>query len=166
MKKLLKIIGYSIGSVIGLAVVALGCLYLYSLHEDSLRSIRYENPNPTERTNEDVIFGSFDEKTSIITLIATPEKYQNKRIRITGVAHLEFEENVIYVTKDDYKNKVWKNGLWISFPVETPDSKINELKKLNGKYVTIEGFFDTETGHFGVASGTIRNIQRYERAFW
>jgi len=97
---------------------------------------------------------------SIINLIATPEKYHGKVVRVIGVGNLEFEGNAVYLSREDFKY-VSNNGLWIELGEKA--TPYNEAKKFNGKYVIIEGTFDkNDTGHFGMWSGSIKKITRYE----
>ena len=97
---------------------------------------------------------------SIINLIATPEKYHGKIVRVIGVGNLEFEGNAIYLSRDDYKY-VSNNGLWIELGGSA--TPYDEAKKFNGKYVIIEGTFDkNDKGHFDMWSGSIKEITRYE----
>ena len=98
---------------------------------------------------------------SIINLIATPEKYHSKRVRVIGVGHLEFEWNAVYLSRDDYQNDVDRNGLWLVLGERA--TPYEEAQKFNGKYVIIEGTFDKNyTGHMGLWSGAITNITRYD----
>ncbi len=40
---------------------------------------------------------------SLINLIATPERYHGKWVRVQGVANFEFEGNALFLHKEDYK---------------------------------------------------------------
>jgi len=54
-------------------------------------------------------------EVSLIKLIATPEKYNGKRIQVIGYLHLEFEGNAIYLHKEDEEAGLSKNGFWVNF---------------------------------------------------
>ncbi len=100
---------------------------------------------------------------SIIKLIATPEQYHGKQIRVIGAGNLEFEGNLICLSKDDLKYGITRNCLWLSISPKSIDSNSKELESYNGKYVLVEGIFNsTKTGHFGMASGSIEKINRYQ----
>ncbi len=43
---------------------------------------------------------------SLINLIATPEKYNGKWVRVIGVARFEFEGDALFLSKSDYDYKV------------------------------------------------------------
>lgn len=100
---------------------------------------------------------------SLVQLIATPERYDGKLIRVHGVGNLEFEGNYLSLSKEDYQYHVG-NGVWL----ELGDRAISyeEAKEYNGKYVIVEGFYDKDDkGHFGMFHGSIKDISRYELWF-
>lgn len=66
-------------------------------------------------------------------------------------------------SKDDYKRAITKNAVWMALDEKLLEKTYENLKKSNGKYVIIEGIFNSkEKGHFDRYSGTIDNITRYE----
>lgn len=98
--------------------------------------------------------------TSLVKLIANPEKYDGKIIRVIGYLNLEFEGNAIYLHKEDYEHGLTKNGFWLDF-----SGSIKENKKLDfsKKYVIIVGKFDVRrNGHMGLFGGTIKDISRLD----
>jgi len=99
---------------------------------------------------------------SIIQLIATPEKFDGKRVAVMGYLRLEFEGNAIYIHKEDYERRIVKNGVWVS-----PLKGICEKpRSLNLKYVLLEGRFDANNnGHMGLNSGSIVDITRCQSWF-
>lgn len=95
---------------------------------------------------------------SIIQLIATPEKYQGKRVRILAFLRVEFEGSAVYLHKEDYEQAIHRNGLWIDLP-----RGISSGKGLTNQYVLVEGVFDgKQNGHMGLWSGTITDVTRLE----
>lgn len=112
------------------------------------------------------------EDVSIVNLIATPERYSGKVIRVDGVMVLQFEGDAIYLSKADAENHVFKNSISLQvdypklgIPEKEPSeleqrkqmlAKANSLKNMIGKYVLIEGVFDKNVrGHLGLSSGSI-----------
>lgn len=96
---------------------------------------------------------------SLIELIANPEKYHGKIIRVKGFLRLEFEGNGIYLSKEDWKHGVTKNAFWVGFDHDY----LKELKprKISGNWVFLEGVFDkNDKGHGGLFSGKIRSITK------
>ncbi len=119
------------------------------------------------------------EDVSIINLIATPERYSGKVVRVDGVLVLQFEGDAIYISKADAENSVSKNSISLQIdysklgiPEKEPSdpeqrkqmlSKAKSLKGMIGKSVLIEGFFDKNSrGHLGLSSGSI-NVTRVAR---
>ncbi|WDF54896.1 hypothetical protein [Mucilaginibacter sp. KACC 22063] len=99
-------------------------------------------------------------EVSLITLIANPDRYNGKQVRVIGYLNLEFEANSIYLHEDDYRQSIDKNGLWIEFK---PDSThLLEKAEYNHHYVLMEGTFSKTTGHMNGWSGSIENVTRLE----
>jgi hypothetical protein len=94
---------------------------------------------------------------TLIRLIASPEKFDGKLIRVIGFLRLEFEGDVLYLHREDYENAILGDGIWVDVtPVITKQSAV-----LNMNYVLLEGVFSaSERGHMGMWSGTIKQIRR------
>ncbi|GAK50705.1 hypothetical protein U14_01938 [Candidatus Moduliflexus flocculans] len=108
---------------------------------------------------------------SLIQLIAHPEKYHQKIIRIEGYFHYHFEDVALYLSKIDADYLIGVNAVWLSFAesatmeahqVEFPPGK-ERLSYFSCKYVLIEGRFNQEVhGHLGAYSGTIEQVTRIQ----
>lgn len=93
---------------------------------------------------------------TLVQLIANPEKFDGKQIRVIGFLRLEFEGNVLYLHREDYENSLF-DGIWVDV---TPEIT-KERKTLNMHYVLLEGIFSSsERGHMDMWSGSIKNIRR------
>lgn len=116
------------------------------------------------------------ENASIQDLITTPDRFAGKLVRVTGVMVLEFEGDAVYLSGADAERRITKNGIWlrIDYPkLGIPEIKpsdpeqlkeatynVKTLKEMDGKFVVIEGFFDSRShGHLGLYSGTL-NVAR------
>jgi hypothetical protein len=75
---------------------------------------------------------------SIINLIATPEKYEGKRIRTEGVATIGFESTAIYLSSESAINGVGVNGIALALD---PSKRSEKVKSLNMKWVLVEGVY-------------------------
>lgn len=96
---------------------------------------------------------------SIIELIARPEVYDGKRVRLIGFANLEFEGNSLYLGREDYLQMISRNGLWL----DVGDSVAKQFAKELPGYVIVEGeFSSSDRGHFGMWSGAIKNVSRFQ----
>lgn len=95
---------------------------------------------------------------SLIQLIAAPEKYQGKAVRLMGFLRLQFEGNAIYLHKEDDEQSLYKNGLWLDLPAGR-----RTASQLDGNYVIVEATFDgKDKGHLDRWSGSLTNVTRLE----
>lgn len=96
---------------------------------------------------------------SMIQLIANPQQYDGKPIRVMAFLHLEFEGNALYLHREDFDKSLLSNAVWISLD----DQKIRTSKKLSGGYVLVEGIFNAkDQGHLGSFSGSIQQVTRLQ----
>ncbi len=102
------------------------------------------------------------ELVSMVNLISTPDKYHNKMIILEGFMVLEFESDAMYLSEEDAKHAISKNGIWLSIDYKN-ENKILEYYKHNKSYVLVEGIFDANSlGHGALFSGTLKEISRIE----
>ncbi|MFZ4931100.1 hypothetical protein [Chryseobacterium sp. Mn2064] len=101
-------------------------------------------------------------QTSIINLISSPEKYDNKRIIIKGFLSLEKENYCIYLTKDDLTYRNTKNSIFLLLSYDI----INTLYKqnLNGAYIEVLGQYvipkiETSQKIYKIYGGVLNNIE-------
>jgi hypothetical protein len=100
------------------------------------------------------------EDVSLIQLIATPQSYDVKRIRIIGFLHLEFEGDAIYLHREDFQQALTKNALWIEVP---KDMTRTQIEAVNDHDVICTGSFaEAMHGHMGMNSGEMAHITRLE----
>ena len=98
-------------------------------------------------------------RVSLAQLIASPQDYDGKVVRVTGFVNLEFEGDAIYAHRDDLKHRTYQNGLWIDVNDDIQKKKAD----FDQKYVVVEGTFNAEwKGHMGLWSGSIQKISRFE----
>jgi len=95
----------------------------------------------------------------LIRLIVVPEKYHGVLVRTIGFVRLEFEGDVMYPHKEDCTHALLGNGIWI----DIGEKHLRQASTLGMKYCLIEATFDAnERGHFGMWSGSFKNIRRFE----
>jgi hypothetical protein len=101
-------------------------------------------------------------ETTMTGLIATPDRYSDRRVRVIGYLHLEFEGDELCPTAEVRRIKDSRSCVWIEPP---PGST-----RLSDHYVLIEGRFSSkDRGHLGMFGGTIADITRadvWEPASW
>jgi hypothetical protein len=96
---------------------------------------------------------------SLIALIATPDRYHMKPVRVIGFANLEFEGNALYVDREAFNSGLLSSAVWI----DLPDSLVPKDSSLRRGYYIVEGRFRADIrGHMGMNSGTIDSITRFE----
>jgi len=90
---------------------------------------------------------------SMVQLLANPDKFDGKRIRVIGFLRLEFEGKALFLHKEDFRESIFKNAVWV-------DVLGNALQmKQSGHYVVAEGTFDAKDhGHLDAFSGCIKKV--------
>jgi hypothetical protein len=100
---------------------------------------------------------------SLLTLIARPEIFAGKVVRLICFVHFQFEDNGLYVSRDSYENGIDRNGLWIDRPIRRESDSATARRQPNDRYVIVEGTFNArDQGHLGMWSGHIENVTRLE----
>ena len=106
---------------------------------------------------------------SMISLIAKPEAFDGKRVVTSGVLRIEFEGNILYLSKLDFDHRNSKNGLWIGYggkvegksDLKEHDAYYQRLRGFTGRYVTVEATFSqANLGHLNCCSGALLNVTR------
>jgi hypothetical protein len=98
---------------------------------------------------------------SLIALIATPERYDGKPIRVAGFANLEFEGNALYVTELDFQRALLRNAVWLDVPDSLTHS--DSVGTHRGYYIVEGRFRAGQHGHMGLFSGAIDSVTRFDR---
>jgi hypothetical protein len=96
---------------------------------------------------------------TMVQLIANPQSFDGKLIRVIGFLQLQFEGDVLYLHREDYERSILGNGIWVDV---TPEMR-KQSDNLDLKYVLLEGVFSSSwRGHMGMWSGSMTNIRRAE----
>ncbi len=120
-----------------------------------LLSIRCQGVDGNERCN---LWGP-----SLVELIARPELYDGRRIRVIGFINLEFESNHLYLSREDWEHGLFVNGVLVRPPPGLDSDSGPARKRPNRQYVIVEGTFNAHMrGHLGVGSGGIDQITRLD----
>jgi hypothetical protein len=105
--------------------------------------------------------------TSIIQLIAVPDHYHEKQIRIEGYLVVERENNAVYLSYDDARHMITANAIWISFEGAKHRLMNQEIKlaykeisdRYGGRYVSLVGTYDAKhKGNHDTFAGTVRDV--------
>lgn len=101
------------------------------------------------------------ESIGFIQLLANPAHFHDKKVRISGYLHCQFEDSGLYFSKEDADYLNGKNAVWIDYSNEIKKQPEKNLEYFDCKYVLIEGIFDKNfQGHLGAFAGTIRDVTR------
>jgi hypothetical protein len=96
---------------------------------------------------------------SMVALLASPQKYDGKLIRVIGVLGIQFESNALYLHEEDYEYGITKN----SFFVRLTEEQEKKFRALDKKHVIVEGMFSANGPEAReMTSGAIFNIYRLE----
>ena len=94
-------------------------------------------------------------------ILANPTKFDHVKIRIKGVARIEFEGNSLYADRSAYDARTSKDALWleIGWPVT------QDVQQLNGHDVIVEGTFDASLrGHERAYAGSMVGVDKLSPA--
>jgi hypothetical protein len=129
-------------------------LLIYSCRQNEVHdNIEIVNSNSKMSKSIDSLY----HQVSIISLIANPERFDNRRVCIDGYLHVEFEGNVIYNNESDLKYGIEKNGLSLNIDRRAMNSI--DAKGFQNHYVSIKGIFKKENlGHESVNSGGLDSV--------
>lgn len=101
--------------------------------------------------------------TSLVQVLAHPEKYHGKKIMLQGYYRSEFEHSALYLTKDDADNSNCRSGIWVLRASWDPTTdKVNDRS-----YVRAIGVFSFDTkngnGHMGLWPGELRDVTAFTK---
>jgi hypothetical protein len=100
---------------------------------------------------------------SLITLIARPEIFEGKPVRLIGYVHFQFEDNGLYVSRESYDHGISRDGIWIDLPLRIGGDSAPTRQQPNDRYVIVEGIFNAhDQGHLGLWSGALQNVTRLD----
>ena len=100
---------------------------------------------------------------SLIELIARPELYDGRRVRVMGFVNFEFEGNGLYLGREDWERSIIRNALWIDPPPGFESDSGAARASPNRRYVIVEATFNARhRGHLSMFSGALENVTRLD----
>lgn len=134
------------GSLIGVVIVSIGVALSIAASGQSRTPAQARKAQPLS--------------VSMVPLLASPQKYDGKLIRVIGVLGIQFESNALYLHEEDYEYGITKN----SFFVRLTEEQEKKFRALNKKYVIVEGMFSANGPEAReMTSGAIFDISRLEK---
>lgn len=92
----------------------------------------------------------------LVAVIANPERYHGKVVRVMGFLVLEYEDDALYLSKSDFDQLFTTNAVWVNGPKDTEPAA---RRALSGKHVFLTGRFDADhRGHLGLFSGALVDV--------
>ncbi len=100
------------------------------------------------------------ESVSLVRLIATPQLFDSKIVRVVGFCRLEFEGNALYLHREDFERVLLTQAVQLDVPWPLPDG----YRELTDTYVIVEGRFNSKRkGRTGAYAGEIGDLKRFDR---
>ena len=98
---------------------------------------------------------------SLIRLLANPDRYEGRLVRVIGVFHFGMEESVLYLHREDEELLNANNAVWVS---PKAGSREQDYKELSGAFVIVEGRFTAKAhGHLGAFPGELQSVSRLQK---
>ena len=108
----------------------------------SLPSSANEEPPVVRAVSRDVDLRSPLQSVSLVALLANPDKYDGKLVRVSGFLHHKFEDNHLYISKDDADYLLTENGISVSYSKDLKtEPRGFPLEQYDAAYVLMEGRF-------------------------
>lgn len=133
-------------------VMLAGCVTAGSIRCDTELSVKQRNENGYQSLNF----------ISIVSVIADPDKYDGKRISVVGVFVLHYDRAVLYITKDHLQADEFTSAIFADLPKCITLENMELMSEWNGKFVRIDGVFDSDRRTTQVDAGTITNVESIE----
>jgi len=74
---------------------------------------------------------------SLVELLASPDKHVGQRVGVSGFYHAEVELAALFLSKDDARFDIYRNGIFLYQPL---DKQVSErFKFFNDIYITVYG---------------------------
>jgi len=100
-------------------------------------------------------------EVSMVALLANPDAYHGKHIRVVAAINLDFESNMLCLHSEDVLKGIDKNCIWTNFEENTLKKSQVDFSRLENNYVIAEGIFDgpDKTSR---TSGALTHISRLD----
>jgi hypothetical protein len=100
------------------------------------------------------------ESVSLVQLIARPEVFNGRPVRVLAYMSIGFEESALYLHKEDADVGNTSNAVWLDLE-SRPVAERLELARRRSGWVVVEGTFDSSLkGHLSAFPSGVRNVTR------
>jgi hypothetical protein len=98
-------------------------------------------------------------EVSLIAVIANPERFDGRTLRLTGLLNLTGETNALYINKADLHAGLRRNAAYLDITL----LPFGPSRRLSGHYVDATGVFNARSnGRYGLYTGVLK-VSRLER---
>jgi hypothetical protein len=95
---------------------------------------------------------------SLVQLLANPDKYDGKYVRVTGYVHFEAQANALYLHREDVEHHLLKNGVWVALAEGVSFDACQDA------YVILEGLFRARnTDNARYWSGALTRVAKCQK---
>lgn len=127
---------------------------------DEAPSRRPYDPQAYERARQ---IGLQYESASLVALLANPERFDGRKLMVSGFLTLEHEGTGLYLDRAAYDAGLSKNAVWLDRPT-WPEPE--ETRRLHRTYAEVVGTFDaSKLGAYDHYSGALTQVQRITPTF-
>ena len=100
---------------------------------------------------------------SAYNIVGNPKEYDGKKVRVVGLLEYDINNAALYVSTESQQLGITKNAIWCKITPTTLKTSYDGIKKLNGKFVMIEGVLNAEnSGHTDKYSAAIEGITKIQ----
>jgi hypothetical protein len=103
-------------------------------------------------------------RPSLVQVLSNPGRYDGREVVVQGFLTVEFEGTAIYLSEDDARFGVRRNGFYVSLKGNTLGLNEKEIAgRFDRRYVWLAGKFNKDNrGHMDAWQGTIGEVSQLE----
>jgi hypothetical protein len=96
----------------------------------------------------------------LVRLLATPERYEGRKVRVEGFLSFEFEDTGLFPDKETWSASLRANSLMVDVPAWASPTF---MKSVTRRYAGVSGtFFAGKGPEYGYGGGSLMNVQQIE----
>ncbi|MEP6690117.1 MAG: hypothetical protein ABJD07_03115 [Gemmatimonadaceae bacterium] len=97
---------------------------------------------------------------SLVQLIATPDRFHNKTVRVVGYAHIQGINTGLYLSREAFDQGVTKNAAWLEVAADSIDAAATQF---GDRYVRVTAVWNAhELGNLHLWSGSLERVRKVE----
>jgi hypothetical protein len=102
--------------------------------------------------------GTTPRPVSLLRLISNPAAYDGQIVWVAGVIAAEYEASALYTTREHYRSRITEYSVSVSFSPSLLEKGGQQLEKLSGRYVLVQGVYRTAGEYSTQLNGRIEEI--------